>query len=102
VHDGAMDVTEDLVRQVARLARLDLTEEEVRRTVPQLARILAHVERLPAVDLAGHDPATQPPVPFESLREDEPGVTLPRHEVLRNAPRHDGSFFVVPKILEES
>jgi aspartyl-tRNA(Asn)/glutamyl-tRNA(Gln) amidotransferase subunit C len=96
-----MEVTEELVRQVAALARLDLTDDEVRRTVPQLARILGHVERLPAVDLAGHDPATQPPVPFEALRADTPAPALPRHEVLKNAPKHDGSFFVVPKVLDE-
>jgi aspartyl-tRNA(Asn)/glutamyl-tRNA(Gln) amidotransferase subunit C len=95
-----MDVTEDLVRQVADLARLALTDDEVRRMVPQLARILGHVERLPVVDLAGHDPATQPPVPIERLRSDEPEPPLPRHEALRNAPRHDGSFFVVPKVLD--
>jgi aspartyl-tRNA(Asn)/glutamyl-tRNA(Gln) amidotransferase subunit C len=97
----SIDVTEELVRQVALLARLDLTDEEVSHMVPQLARILAHVEGLPAVGSAAHDPATQPPVAFEALRDDEPGPALPRHRVLQNAPKHDGSFFVVPRILEE-
>ncbi len=96
-----MDVTPELVRQVALLARLDLSDEEVERMGPQLTKILAHVERLPAVDLAGHDPATQAAVGLDRLRPDEPGPVLPRHEVLRNAPKHDGSFFVVPRILDE-
>jgi aspartyl-tRNA(Asn)/glutamyl-tRNA(Gln) amidotransferase subunit C len=94
-------VTADLVRQVAALARLDLTEEEVVATTPRLQSILDHVERLQRVDLKDEDPATQSPIGPERLRDDVPGPTLPRDRVLANAPKHDGTMYVVPKFFED-
>jgi aspartyl-tRNA(Asn)/glutamyl-tRNA(Gln) amidotransferase subunit C len=96
-----MKVTEDLVRQVAALARLELTDDEVAEAVPKLQRIFEHVEQVQQVDVAGEDAATQDPVPIDRLRPDEPAPPLPRDQVLRNAPRQDGTFFVVPKFLED-
>ncbi len=95
-----VDVTEDLVRHVARLARLDLTEEEVSATVPQLARILAHVEAVSAVDVTGVDPAGADPIPAAALREDAARPGLDRKKALGNAPATDQVFFLVPKVLE--
>jgi aspartyl-tRNA(Asn)/glutamyl-tRNA(Gln) amidotransferase subunit C len=96
-----MEVTEDLVRQVARLARLDLTPEEVRLAVGHLSRILAHVEKVAEVDAAGIDPAAQEPIGLDRLRSDDPAPPLPLPAVLANAPQHDGACLVVPKFVEE-
>ena len=96
-----MDVTEALVRHVARLARLDLTDAEVAATVPQLARILAHVESVASLDVAGADPAAIPPVPVGALRPDVEAPGLERRDVLANAPEHDQVFFLVPRVLGE-
>lgn len=95
-----MEVTEALVRHVAKLARLDLTDEEVRATVPQLARILHHVEAVGAVDVTGVDPAGADAVPATALRPDETKPGLSREQGLANAPAHDQVFFLVPKVLE--
>ena len=95
-----MDVTQDLVRHVAHLARLELTQEEVEELQPQLAAILRHVAGVQKIDCAGADPATQAPIPFGDLRADEPGATLPRRAITRNAPAHDGSFLVVPRVFD--
>ncbi len=96
-----MDVDAALVRQVARLARLDLSEAEVAAMAPQLGRILAHVEAVATVDVTGHDPAGVPPVGADTLRPDVPAPCLTRAEALRNAPAHDEVFFLVPKVLAE-
>ena len=57
-----MDIDEDLVRSVAQLARLELTDDEVRSIAPQLARIFGHVDRVQQLDVGGADPATQAPM----------------------------------------
>ncbi|MDJ0974758.1 MAG: Asp-tRNA(Asn)/Glu-tRNA(Gln) amidotransferase subunit GatC [Planctomycetota bacterium] len=95
-----MDVTHDLVRHVAHLARLELTEEEVAEMQPQLAAILHHVEQVQEIDCGDAEPATQEAIDFDALRTDETGETLDRRSITKNAPQHDGSFLVVPRILD--
>ena len=96
-----MEVTDALVRHVAKLARVDLTDAEVAAMGPQLTRILTHVESVATVDIAGHDPAGAPPISQSALRDDAPAPGLDRREVLKNAPAHDQVFFLVPKVLED-
>ncbi len=95
-----MDIDEDLVRNVAQLARLELTDDEVHAIAPQLARIFAHVDKLQAVDVGSHDPATQAPIDLDGLRDDTVGETLDPRAILRNAPAHDGAFLVVPRFFD--
>ena len=97
-----MDIDETLVRHVARLARLELTEAEVTEIAPQLQRIFAHVDQVRELDVGTFDPATQPPVGVDALRDDTPGATLDPRAVLRNAPAHDGSFLVVPRFFDDA
>ena len=87
------------VRRIADLARLEVDAEALPALTQQFARILELVSTVQGIDAAGHDPATQPPVGVEALREDVPGPTLSRRDVSGNAPAHDGAFLVVPKFL---
>ena len=96
-----MEVNDALVRHVARLARLELTDAEVAAMAPQLSRILAHVEAVKDVDTSGRDAAAVDAVAQASLRDDRPVDGLSRGEALRNAPAHDEVFFLVPKVLED-
>jgi len=96
-----MDVTEDLVRHVAELARLDLTDDEVREIQPQLARIFEHVEGVQSLDVGDADPATLAPIDLDALREDTDGPTFTTREVMQNAPDHDGFFLVVPRFFDD-
>ena len=96
-----MDVTEDLVRHVAALARLDLTDEEVKQMQPQLARIFEHVEGVQSLDVGDADPATVAPIDLDALRDDTAGPTLTTREVMQNAPNHDGFFIVVPRFFDD-
>jgi len=101
-----VDIDERLVRHVARLARLELTDEEVQAMAPQLARIFEHVDKIAQLDLGPAadqlDPATQPAIGMADLRPDVPGETLDTAGILRNAPAHDGAFLVVPRFLGRS
>ena len=96
-----MEVTEALVRHVARLARIELSDAEVLAMVPQLARILAHVEAVSAADAGGARPAATDALPLAELRPDEPSPCLTREEALANAPEDDQVFFLVPRVLGE-
>lgn len=89
------------VRKVASLARLALDDEELLASGKQLTSILEYVRLLDEVDITGVPPMTHP-VPAENVfREDQMLASLPREAALSNAPKTDGEFFVVPKILEE-
>jgi aspartyl-tRNA(Asn)/glutamyl-tRNA(Gln) amidotransferase subunit C len=97
-----MDVTPDLVRHVAHLARLDLTDAEVTAMVPQLARILGHVEAVAKVDVSrAGEAAAAEVVDLRALRPDVPAPGVDPAKVWANAPSHDGAFFLVPRVLEE-
>lgn len=89
------------VRKVASLARLSLSDEELRSCGDQLSSILDYVRLLDEVDISGVAPMTHP-VPAENIfRDDRMMPSLPREAALANAPKTDGQFFEVPKILEE-
>jgi aspartyl-tRNA(Asn)/glutamyl-tRNA(Gln) amidotransferase subunit C len=95
-----MDVTEDLVRHVARLAKLELSFDESKALAADLGRILGYVDALAKVDVADVDPGAAHAVPASSLREDVPAPGLSREQALANAPDHDGVFFRVPRVLD--
>lgn len=89
------------VRKVATLARLSLSEDMLQSSGQQLTKILEYVQLLDEVDITGVEPMTHP-VPAENVfRADVMAASLPREAALSNAPKTDGQFFIVPKILEE-
>lgn len=88
------------VRHVARLARLDLDEGELEAQTEQLGRILQFFDEMNAVDTAGVAPTAHPFPVANALREDRPGSSLPREDLLSGAPQPEAGMFRVPKILE--
>ena len=95
----ARRLSRDDVLHVARLARLDLTEDEVDRYTDQLAAVLEHAADVEALDTSGVPP-TAHPLPLENvLREDEVRPSLDRDEVLSQAPAAEDGRFRVPPIL---
>ena len=92
-------VTPDLVRHVARLSRLALDESHVARYASQLQSILGYVAKIGEVDVSDVEPMAHAAPLHNVLRDDDVGPTLPRNEVLRNAPDTDGPFFRVPKVI---
>jgi aspartyl-tRNA(Asn)/glutamyl-tRNA(Gln) amidotransferase subunit C len=89
------------VRKVASLARLSLNEQELNACGQQLTVILDYVSLLNEVETTDVQPMPHP-IPAENVfREDEQRASLPREAALANAPKTDGQFFLVPKILEE-
>ena len=96
-----MKITEQEVRNVADLANLKLTAEEVTRMARELDAVLTHVEELNELDTANVEPMAQ--VLYsggDTLRDDVEGPTLPNAEVTANAAISGAGFFKVPRVIE--
>lgn len=88
------------VRYVARLARLELTEEEATLFQAQLGQILAYVDQLKQLDVTGIEPTAHAVPRVNVMRPDEPRPGLSQQEALANAPAQANGLFLVPKIVE--
>lgn len=90
------EIDREQLLKVARLARLELREDEVARLEQQLNDILAAVSKVSELDLADV-PATSHPLEVVNVwDEDEPRPSLPVDEALANAPEREDGFFKVP------
>jgi len=92
-------ITPDDVAHVARLARLELTAEEVTTFTEQLSAVLDHAADVEALDTSGVEPMVHPLPLRNVLRPDEVGAVLERDEVLAAAPDATDGQFRVPAIL---
>jgi len=90
------------VAHVARLARLDLTDDELERFTGQLGDVLERAADIAALDIADVPPTAHPLPLVNVLREDSPVPSLDRDEVLAQAPAAEDRRFKVPRILGEA
>lgn len=91
-------ISEEQVRHVANLARLGLTDEEVKRMGEQLGAILNSIEKIQELDLADVPPTANPLNLTNVFRHDEPLAELTREEALAPAPEAIDGLFAVPRI----
>ena len=94
--DYEMAISRDEVLHVARLARLDLSDDEIDRFGEQLNSILEAVGKVAELDLSGVEPTAHPLDLVNVWAEDEPRPSLPVEDALANAPDRAGDFFRVP------
>ena len=95
-------VTEDDVRHVAHLSRLDCSDEETRRFTHDLNQILGYMDQLAQLDTEGIAPTSHSLKLQNVFREDEVRPSLAHEQALANAPDREGPFFKVPQIIQES
>jgi aspartyl-tRNA(Asn)/glutamyl-tRNA(Gln) amidotransferase subunit C len=89
-------LSRDQVLHVARLARLELTEEEVERFGSELSKVLDHIEKIGELDLAEVEPTSHVVEIENVLRADEPRPSWPRERMLESAPDSAMGGFRVP------
>lgn len=91
-------IDRDEVLHVARLARLDLDDDEVEPMARELSAVLDHIAKISELDLEGVEPTSHVVEITGRLRADEPEDSLPRDVVLSQAPAisGDGEGFLVP------
>jgi aspartyl-tRNA(Asn)/glutamyl-tRNA(Gln) amidotransferase subunit C len=86
----------DQVLHVARLARLELTADEVDRMADELSKVLDHIEAIRELDLEGVPPTSHVIDVTNVLRADEPERSLAREVILAAAPEPLNDGFGVP------
>ena len=91
-----MAITREEVLHVAKLARLELTDEEVERLTGELGAILEAVGKVAELDLSDVPPTSHPLSLVNAWREDEPHESLGLDEVFANAPQREDDLFRVP------
>jgi aspartyl-tRNA(Asn)/glutamyl-tRNA(Gln) amidotransferase subunit C len=97
-----MAIDRAAVDHVARLARLDLTEDERERMRTELSAILEHAEKIQALDLDGVEPTSHSVALVNALRPDVVEPSLPQEVALANAPEAEDGRFKVPRIIEDA
>jgi aspartyl-tRNA(Asn)/glutamyl-tRNA(Gln) amidotransferase subunit C len=91
-----MAITREEVLHVAKLARLDLTDEEVERLTQQLGAILEAVSKVSELDLSDVPPTSHPLALVNRSDEDEPHESLALDQAFANSPAREGDLFKVP------
>lgn len=94
-----MGISKDEVKHIARLARLQLSEEEVEKFAEQLSHILDHAARIRELDLEGLEPLTHAIDRRNVFRQDRVTKGIAREEALSQAPEREGDFFKIPPIV---
>jgi aspartyl-tRNA(Asn)/glutamyl-tRNA(Gln) amidotransferase subunit C len=94
-----MKITKDEVLYVAKLARLNLSEDEVVKFADQIGDVLSYVETLNKVDTDGVNPTSHANFLSNAFREDEVEENFGVDSALSNAPLKENGHFVVPKVV---
>ena len=92
----------DMVRHIGKLARIELTDQQVAAFGPQLASILEYFDKLNELDTANVEPMVHAVEKHNVFADDTPHQSLAPDEALANAPQRDGDFFKTPKVIGDS
>ena len=97
-----MKISEQDIKTVATLSRLNIGADEAPEVAAQLDKFLTYVENLQSIDTTNIEPTTYA-LPMQNVfRADEVKPSLERELALSNAPLKEDGYFKVPRVLEES
>jgi len=96
-----MEVNDELIDNLANLARLQFDEEEKKIIRKDLQRMIQFVDKLNELDVSGTEPLLHMSDNVNMLRDDVVQGSVSREEGLKNAPDTDGVFFKVPKVIQK-
>ncbi len=94
-----MEFNEELIKKIAANARLNLTEEEVKKFLPQLKEIMEFFSTIDEVDVKDEKSSFQPVSLRNALREDEVKPSLSQEMALANTKHKKEGYFKGPKII---
>lgn len=92
--------TRDEILRIARLSRLELSDDEIPGLTDRLSAILDHVRRLDSVSTDGVEPMAHAAEAGNVLRDDEAAVSLPSSDALSNSGDTEGTHFRVPRTVK--
>ncbi|OGF55545.1 MAG: asparaginyl/glutamyl-tRNA amidotransferase subunit C [Candidatus Fraserbacteria bacterium RBG_16_55_9] len=94
-------ISREEVLHIAKLAKLHLSEDEIKTYQEQLGRILEYFKKLEELDTSNVEPMKHILNVHNVFRADEPRPSVPPEEALKNAPQRRGNFFEVPKVIDK-
>ena len=92
-------LTDEAVKRVALLSRLELTPDEVKQSAKELNDIFQHINRIKSIPTEGILPLDHPTELTDHIRDDVETEPLTQQQVLQNAPSTRDVYFDVPKVL---
>lgn len=95
-----MTITGELISRLEHLARLELSEAERQSLQVDLSNILTMVEKLQELDTNNVEPLVYLNEDVNVWREDQVQHQVEREKALQNGPQQDGTFFMVPKVID--
>ncbi|MGB7182842.1 MAG: Asp-tRNA(Asn)/Glu-tRNA(Gln) amidotransferase subunit GatC [Burkholderiaceae bacterium] len=95
-----MELTPDDVRQLARLSRIAVSDDEVDSTLAQLNRVFGLIEKMQETDTTGIEPMTNPQPEPARLRDDVADEPDRRDDYQRVAPQVEDGLYLVPRVIE--
>jgi aspartyl-tRNA(Asn)/glutamyl-tRNA(Gln) amidotransferase subunit C len=95
-----MALSQETLKYVADLSRIELNPQELEKLSLQLQTILGFIDQLGQANITGIEPTSHILPLSNILREDDPKASLPIEKTLANAPQKKDNFFVVPKVIE--
>ena len=95
-----MSIEVDEVKKIARLACLDVKEEDIQSYATNLSNILDLVEQMNAVDTSGVTPMSHPFDAVQRMREDVVTDHDRREDFMAIAPKTEDGLYLVPKVIE--
>lgn len=93
-------ITKEQVHNIAKLARLEITDEEAEKYSHEVGSMIELAEQLNEVDTTNVEPTTHISSVKNVMRNDEPKEWITRDDALKNAPDHKDGLFRVPSILD--
>ena len=94
-----MKLDKNKVQELAHLARLEFTDDELADIIMDLEKIIKFCDQLKALDTQGIDPLIYLSDEINVLREDQISEGLKKEDALKNAPASDSDYFKVPKVI---
>jgi aspartyl-tRNA(Asn)/glutamyl-tRNA(Gln) amidotransferase subunit C len=96
-------VTRDNIEHIAKLARLDFSNEEYEKLTHDMNNVLGYIDQLKELDVSNIEPLENINESVEKnvFRKDESAPSLSVEEALKNAPKAADGYFLVPKVIEQ-
>lgn len=95
-----MEIDAALIRKVAKVARLDLSDDEVKKFIPQFKEIIDQFSKLRKADVSGVEPVFHPVEIEGRERPDQEEPVLDRNQALSLTPHRQDSYFKGPKVMK--
>ena len=97
-----MKIDDVLIDKLSGLAKLEFDPESKKEIINDLNKIIRFVEKLNELDTEGVEPLTYMTEEVNTLRDDIAKTSITKEDALKNAPKKDSDYFIVPKVLDKN